>query len=145
MLYFDTSFITPLIRDEASSESVRRFMAKLPEDDLAVSHWTKVEFASVLARNVRMGGISKDVAGAALSRFEALLSTSFTIVSPAVADFVLATQFVGTFLTGLRGGDALHLAIARNNLATAIYTLDKGLLTAGQTLGLPMSSGIAQA
>ncbi len=144
MLYFDTSFLTPLIRDEATSDAVRRFMAILPDDELVVSHWTKVEFASILARDVRMGGVSKDAAGAALSRFEKLLGASFTVLSPAVPDFTLATQLLGMFLTGLRGGDALHLAIARNNLARAVYTLDKGLLKAGQALGLPMSMGIAQ-
>ncbi len=47
----------------------------------------------------------------------------------------------------LRAGDALHLAIARNHHARAIHSLDKKLLTAGRTLGLPthglsMSAGM---
>ncbi|MBC7637090.1 MAG: hypothetical protein H7251_15980 [Acetobacteraceae bacterium] len=44
--------------------------------------------------------------------------------------------------TGLRGGDALHLAIAANRRASAIYSLDKGLVKAGKMLGLPVSRGI---
>jgi hypothetical protein len=36
----------------------------------------------------------------------------------------------------------LHLGIARNNAAEAIFTLDKRLLAAGATLGLPVSGGI---
>jgi predicted nucleic acid-binding protein len=43
---------------------------------------------------------------------------------------------------GLRAGDALHLAIARNRRADTIYSLDKTMLKAGRGLGLPLSSGI---
>jgi hypothetical protein len=42
----------------------------------------------------------------------------------------------------LRAGDALHLAIAGNRQAAAIYSLDKGLLMAGRLLDLPVSMGI---
>jgi hypothetical protein len=38
-LYFDTSFLTPLIRTEATSGDFRAFMAGLPADGLAVSDW----------------------------------------------------------------------------------------------------------
>jgi predicted nucleic acid-binding protein len=45
----------------------------------------------------------------------------------------------------LRAGDALHLAIAANRHAAAIYSLDKRLLRAGEILGLPVSAGISAA
>ena len=57
MLYFDTSFLAPLILDEATSIEVERFMAGLPAEELAISHWTRVEFSSLLAREVRIGGL----------------------------------------------------------------------------------------
>ena len=57
MRYFDTSFLVPLILPEATSEHVSGFLEALEGDDLAVSHWTRVEFASLLAREVRMGGL----------------------------------------------------------------------------------------
>jgi hypothetical protein len=50
MLYFDTSFLTPLVRQEATSAQVERFVGSLPAGELAISHWTKVEFSSLLAR-----------------------------------------------------------------------------------------------
>lgn len=56
MHYFDTSFLVPLILSEASSEPVSAFVESLAGEDLAVSHWTRLEFASLLAREVRMGG-----------------------------------------------------------------------------------------
>lgn len=78
----------------------------------------------------------------AWSRFETLLAGSFDIVLPDRTDFGLCAQFLSRFDTGLRAGDALHLAIAANRSASAIYTLDKGLLSAGKILGLPVKSGI---
>ncbi|MFG1466891.1 type II toxin-antitoxin system VapC family toxin, partial [Xanthobacter sp. DSM 24535] len=56
-------------------------------------------------------------------------------------DYDLAKKFLGTFETGLRAGDALHLAIASNHQAGAIYSLDKVLFKAGKILGLPVNAG----
>src|SRR5436853_87913 len=57
-------------------------------------------------------------------------------------DFETAKQFVLRYETALRAGDALHLAIARNNNAQAIYSLDDKMIRAGKLLGLPVSRGI---
>ena len=46
------------------------------------------------------------------------------------------------FATGLRAGDALHLAIAGNRQAEVVYSLDKAMIRAGKTLGVPTSPGI---
>lgn len=48
MPYFDTSFLTPLILEEATSRRIEAFMAKLPAGELYVSQWTQLEFASLL-------------------------------------------------------------------------------------------------
>ena len=53
MRYFDTSFLAPLILQEATSNRVERFIIGLPTGELAISHWTRVEFASLLAQQVR--------------------------------------------------------------------------------------------
>lgn len=79
----------------------------------------------------------------ACSQFETLLAASFKIVLPDRHDFSLCAQFVSRFDTGLRAGAALHLAIAANRSASAIYTLDRGLVSAGKILGLPVRKGIA--
>ena len=65
MLYFDTSFLTPLILEEPTSARIERFVVRLPAGELAVSHWTRVEFSSLLAREVRMGGLDDRAAEAA--------------------------------------------------------------------------------
>jgi len=62
MLYFDTSFITPIFRKEATSTSIEHFLQQQTAGELAISHWTRVEFSSVLARDVRMGVIEPQAA-----------------------------------------------------------------------------------
>ena len=140
MRYFDTSFLVPLILPEATSELVTDFLEGLPADALAVSHWTRVEFASLLAREVRMGGLDA-AAREAASRFETLVADSFVILLPNRDDFDLARDWLGRYDTGLRAADALHLAIAGNRGADAIYSLDKLMIAAGKTLDLPASAG----
>jgi predicted nucleic acid-binding protein len=147
-LYFDTSALAPLILEESTSSSVERFMAGLPEGELSISHWTRVEFSSLLAREVRMGGLERQVAEDADAQFETMVAESFVVFLPNADDFTLAKAYLHNTLakaylhnheTGLRAGDALHLAIASNRRAEAIYSFDTTLLKAGALLGLPVS------
>jgi hypothetical protein len=54
---------------------------------------------------------------------------------------MVTVRFLSQFDTGLRAGDALHLAVANNHRATAIYSLDKTVLKAGKILGLAGEHG----
>ena len=70
-----------------------------------------------------------------------MVEESFAVLLPNRDDFDRARDWVGHFDTGLRAADALHLAIAGNRGADAIYSLDKKLVAAGKELGLPVSAG----
>src|SRR5205814_6475911 len=140
--YFDTSFLAPLIIPEATSGTVAAFVRRLPAEEFAVSHWTRVEFSSLIAREVRIGGLDIQAATRADARFEAMVDESFSVLLPNADDFGLAKRYLGQFETGLRAGDALHLAVASNHRAAVIYSLDKTLLKAGKILDLPVRMGI---
>ncbi len=142
MLYFDTSFLAPLILPEATSEKIAKFIGELPLEKLTVSHWTRVEFSSLLAREVRMGGLEAPAALRVDDQFEEMINQSFVVLLPNAEDFNLAREFLKSHDTGLRAGDALHLAIAKNHGAEAIYSLDKTMIKAGKSLGLPATAGI---
>jgi predicted nucleic acid-binding protein len=142
MLYFDTSFLAPLILQEATSENIEAFFAKLPAGHLYVSHWTRVEFASLIAREVRMGGLVERDALLAIGQFDELVADSFQVLAPNVADYEQAKGYIEHFATRLRAGDALHLAIASNNSAKTLYTLDEGLLNAAKLMKVHASRGI---
>jgi predicted nucleic acid-binding protein len=142
VLYFDTSFLVPLILPEATSDSIAALVHGLSAEQLAVSHWTRVEFSSLIAREVRMGGLDAQAASRADARFDAMVDESFSVLLPNADDFDLAKRCLGRFETRLRAGDALHLAIADNHRAAVIYSLDRTLLDAGKILGLPVCMGI---
>jgi uncharacterized protein len=142
LLYFDTSFLAPLILQEATSSRIERFVAGLPAGELAISHLARIEFSSLLAREVRMGGLDGQAARRADAQFETMVTESFTVLLPNADDFDLAKTYLANHASSLRAGDALHLAVAQNHHGTAIYSLDKTLLRAGKLLGLPVSIGI---
>jgi len=142
VLYFDTSFLTPLIFPEATSGKVAAFVSRLPAEEFAVSHWTRVEFSSLIAREVRMGGLDVQAATRADARFEAMMEESFSVLLPNADDFGLAKRYLVRFETSFSAGDAPHLAVANNHRASVIYSLDKTLLEAGEILELPVSMGI---
>lgn len=142
MLYLDTSFITPLLLKESTSADVEAYVGKLPAGALYISHWTALELASVVAREVRMKRLTEGDARIVLAEFDILASDSLNVLMPTVADFGLARAYVERFDTGLRGGDALHLAIAANHAASKILTLDAGFIAAGKLLKLPVTRGI---
>ena len=118
MRYCDTSFLAPLVREERTSSQVARFLGGLPAGELAISLWTEVEFMSLLARDVRMGVIRGDEADEADALFAGMIRQSFQVILPVVDDYTLARRYLQNYRTGLRAGDALHLAIARNHQQT---------------------------
>jgi predicted nucleic acid-binding protein len=89
-----------------------------------------------------MGLLSSKAAIKADAQFAEATAESFVILLPTADDFDVAGKFLRRYKTGLRAGDALHLAIASNNRATAVYSLDKAFLAAGRRLGLKVRAGI---
>lgn len=144
VLYLDTSFVAPLVLNEEVSPQIEAFLAKHPAGSLAVSQWTRVEFSSLVARAVRMKRFSPHMAQAVIAEFEALVGESFHVWLPGAADYDLARALLARFDSGLRGGDALHLAIARNQGADKVMTLDEGLLKAAKLVKVPAARGVRQ-
>jgi len=142
MVYLDTSFVAPLVIAENCSDAVEAFVLKVKAGELTTSTWTQVELSSMVSRKVRMGDLSESQAEVVRREFDRLLGESFEILAPTAADFAAATRFLEIPKTGLRAGDALHLAIAANRRAKRILTLDKGFLEAGKTLKLPVTLGL---
>ena len=142
MLYFDTSFLIPLLVSEPTSDKVQQFFARSRRPPLAVSQWTHAEVLSALARLVRMKIMDPATAAKADAQFDLIVAETFVVLLPTPEDFSLALEYLRQHKTGLRAGDALHLAIAANNRATAIYSLDRTILRAGRLLKLPTKVGI---
>ena len=142
MLYFDTSFIVPLFLPEPSSPVIERFFGGRLAEPLAVSQWTCIEFSSALAHGVRTKRLDARSAAIADMEFDAVVAETFVVLPPSGKDFELGREYLRKYEAGLRAGDALHLAIAANHQASAIYSLDRTLIEAGRQLGLPVKVGV---
>jgi len=134
MIYLDTSIVLPVFIDEPASNAVRGWFATLPLEELAISEWTRTEFASAVGINLRSRRIDEGVARDALERFRLLADQSLLVLVPERTDFSRASRFLERFELGLRAGDALHLAIAANHGARMLYSLDRALITAAHAL-----------
>ena len=142
MVYLDTSFVAPLVIAENSSDAVEAFVLKVKPGELTTSMWTQVELSSLVSRKVRTGELSDAQAEVVRREFDRILVESFEILAPTAADFAAAAKYLEIPKTGLRAGDALHLAIAANRRAKRILTLDLGFVEAGKLLKLPVTLGI---
>ena len=142
MIYLDTSILIPLVIVEPSSDSIEALVQKIRPGDLTTSTWTQIEMASAIARKLRMGEFSASDASAVRLKFAQVLKEYFLILLPTSADYSLAAQYLEIPKTGLRAGDAFHLAIAANHHAKKILTLDKIFIKVGKQLKLPVSAGI---
>ena len=142
MIYLDTSFLTPLFREEATSAKVADFLSRQAVGVLAVSKWASVEFASLTSRDVRMGALTAGQGRRLLAEFDSMVAASLVVLIPSGNDFDLAQEYVANFATQLRGPDALHLAVAHNNGVEFIATLDDGMLSAAKKLKIPARRAI---
>ena len=141
MIYLDTSFIAPLVITEDGSAAAEAMVLKVKSGELATSSWTQIELASLVARKLRMGELSAAEAEAVRHELRTILNESFRLLMPGAADFAAAIRFLEMPRTGLRAGDALHLAIAANHGAKKIWSLDQGFIKAGKQLKLPVAAG----
>ena len=133
MLYFDTSFLLPYYVPEATSAAVDQFFARHDPDQYAISHWTVTEFHSALSFKIRSGQLPALHHDEILERFATARAESFEVWLPTAADHEFASQLLTDWKSGLRSGDALHLAIARGRGA-CLVSLDKILLKAARSL-----------
>ena len=130
MYYLDTSFIAPAFIREAASTQVIDWLKKTPADSLYASLEVKTKFASLLARRVRMKESTPAFSERTFAKFSDWLNATCKVIVPNVADFELAARFD----TGLRGGDALHLAIASSHGGITVVTYDQTLMQAAKLL-----------
>ena len=141
MIYLDTSFLAPFYIREATSEQVETILLNIPTDELVISDWTRVEFASLLARLVRTGELTKELVEVVMKAFQEDVTESYSVLTATRNDFDRASEFILQWSTGLRAGDALHLGISYNYRTVNLLSLDKGLIEAAKILGIPASSG----
>jgi hypothetical protein len=134
--YLDTSFVVAAITHEPLTPVVRAWFDQNGADDLTISEWVRTEVSSALSIKLRTGQLDEHHRTQALMEFNRLCLESFITLAVIPGHFRTAARFADQHDLGLRAGDALHLAIAREYGST-LCTYDRTIIDAGPALGVP--------
>lgn len=135
MLYVDTSILVAALTSESLTADAQDWLGRQQAGELAISDWVMTEFSAALSMKLRGGFLPAPDRAEALAVFSEMAEASFHVLPVTISDFRVAARFADQHSTGLRAGDALHLAVASNHGAR-IRALDKGLVAAAQALGI---------
>jgi predicted nucleic acid-binding protein len=123
MIYVDTSVLVALCVSESKSASVAKWYAEC-QSDLASAVWCVTEFASALGIKQRTRQITAQQGVVAWQLFERLCASDLQLLPIEPSTFHRAAILTLDVATGLRAGDALHLAAAMDAKAKSMATLD---------------------
>jgi uncharacterized protein len=135
MIYVDTSVLVALCANEAMSAAVASWYESA-DDELISGVWCVTEFASALSLKQRTGQISAEQSASAWQSFERLCATDLQLTPIEPPVFHRAAVLTLDVTSGLRAGDALHLATALDCKAHAMAALDAALLRAAKAQGI---------
>ncbi len=135
MLYVDTSVLVAALTREPRTFEIQDWLAAQAAGQLAVSDWVLTEFSAALSVKLRTRQLAPADRAEVLAVFAELVERSFDVLPISRLEFRTAARFADQYRTGLRAGDALHLAIAGNHGAR-LRTLDHRLATAAEALGV---------
>jgi uncharacterized protein len=138
LIYLDTSVAVALCSNETLPFNLADWMQSLPADSIWISQWTLLEGRGALCAKQRGGRLTRTGLTLCQSVLSDLVAGPWRVVDALPGDMERAAHWAGEPALVLRGGDALHLAIAdRNGLAVA--TLDRGMTNAANKLGLALA------
>ena len=123
MVYIDTSVVVALLTQEPAAERAAAWFETL-EDTPVCADWLLTEFSSAISIKRRTGQITEIAAKAARKEFQLLVGNGVRLAPVSRAVFKAAADMAEAHGHGLRAGDALHLAVAREIGADILATLD---------------------
>ena len=137
MIYVDTSALVALIVNEPGSISVAAWYAAA-KSELVSAAWCVTEFGSALGLKQRTAQLDAEQAQAAWERFERLAANDLRLLPVEAADFHRAAMLTLDAASGIRAGDALHLACAERAGAKGLVTLDAAMAKIAQRVKLKL-------
>ncbi len=137
MPYVDTSVLVALLTLEPGTAAVKEWFSALDEVPVAAD-WCVTEVASALAIKVRTGQLTPTQAERARTVFHSFAHGGLRLAAVSRAAFREAADLASDHTSGLRAGDALHLAVAREIGTRSVATLDDKMGDNARRLGLEL-------
>ena len=132
--YVDTCLLVSLFHNDSGYPAAVAWLAGDAAQELWISHWVLLEFASATAVRQRRGELEATKVSSLQSELEAFRAERLALLEPRAEDFLLARAWVQRqSAPGLRAGAALHLAMAHRQKLTMV-SADQALVTAAQQL-----------
>jgi predicted nucleic acid-binding protein len=138
-VYLDTSVLAGFFIGSDAFAGRAKTLFDGIDDPPIVSDFVVAEFASVVARLVRMNGIIRDEARDTFALFDSWRAHSADSVEIAPADISAATAIIRRLDLNLRAPDAINLAVAER-LGAAIATFDSRMADNARTLGITVAA-----
>jgi hypothetical protein len=123
MVYVDTSVLVALCTNEAKTADVIKWYGACTAE-LVSAAWCVTEFGSAMGLKQRTRQLTQIQAENAWSQFERVCGSDLRLLPVESTTFHQAAVTSMDAATGLRAGDALHLACAMQARSQWIATLD---------------------
>ncbi len=135
LYYLDTSALLPYYREEVVSGKIQDLLISL-KPPVIISDLIKVEFASALARWIRMNELSEPQANKLENTFTKDINTGLYLNKSIISvHYMQAERWLISRKTALKTLDALHMACCWD-LGAILITCDKTLHQSAEILGI---------
>ncbi len=139
-VYVDTSALVALVTAELRTAALKTWLRGHVGQTLVSADWCVPEVASALSIKVRSGQLDAAIADEAWNEFGAACDGLLDLMPVVPADFSFAAQMCRGVPSGLRAGDALHLAVALRTECDSMLGFDLDLNRNAQASGLAVIS-----
>jgi len=137
--YVDTSILVAAHTREPHTAQAQAWLAEQSGGDLIITTWALVECDSALAIKRRRGELDEGGQMTASADIDAFASRFAPLVTAQESDHQRARELCRQAASGLRAGDALHLAVALRLDATHFATLDQVLASNAVRHGMALA------
>ena len=137
MQYADTCLLVSVFISDSGTDAALAWLEQAAGEPLLASHWSLTEFSCAAANLARQRKISAKLHTEAQKRFRQFAADRLTLESISPSDFNQASHMVEHYASGLRAGDAVHLALCQRLNAT-LCTADKVMANAAKARGIAL-------
>jgi predicted nucleic acid-binding protein len=132
-VYLDASVLVAMFTDDALAIRADAFL-RAHSPVLVISDFAAAEFASAVARLVRMKNVKAEAARRAFAVFDAWIARAAGRVLTTSADVAAAAAFLRRLDLPLRTPDAMNIAIAQR-VGAELLTFDNKMAAGARALG----------